>query len=119
MAAGSALDREARGRSTTVYLVDRRLDMLPALLSTNLCSLRGNEDRCAVSVLWEFEQVSGVGWVADPETIWFGRTMINSVWEGSYQVAQAVIDGNTTTGKHAAEARRVFGKLPGGLPAAQ
>ena len=30
---GSALDKEAAQRSTTFYLVDRRFDMLPALLS--------------------------------------------------------------------------------------
>ena len=112
----SGLDREARARSTTVYLVDRRLDMLPALLSTNLCSLRGGEDRCAVSVIWEFEWVEGAGWT--PASTWFGRTLINSVWEGSYQVAQATIDG-VTTGPLAATAKRVFGALPGGLPVAR
>jgi hypothetical protein len=32
-----------RARGTTVYLVDRRLDMLPARLSSNLCSLRSRE----------------------------------------------------------------------------
>jgi len=37
---GSALDLEARQRSTTVYLVDRRMDMLPSMLSEVLCSLR-------------------------------------------------------------------------------
>jgi hypothetical protein len=37
------LDSEAASRCTTVYLVDRRLDMLPALLSEDLCSLRCNQ----------------------------------------------------------------------------
>ena len=32
-------------RSTTVYLADRRYDMLPAVLSSNLCSLLSNVDR--------------------------------------------------------------------------
>ncbi len=41
----TALDLEARERGTTVYLTDRRIDMLPVLLSGNLCSLRGGEDR--------------------------------------------------------------------------
>lgn len=36
---GSNLDKEASERCTTVYLVDRRTDMLPKLLTTNLCSL--------------------------------------------------------------------------------
>ena len=101
----SSLDREGFARSTTCYLVDRRLDMLPALLSTNLCSLRGGEDRCAVSVIWELEK-RDEGWVA--ADTWFGRTLIKSAWEGSYQVAQAIIDGEKD-GKHASEAQRVFG----------
>ena len=40
---GGMLDSEAACRCTTVYLVDRRLDMLPALLSEDLCSLRCNQ----------------------------------------------------------------------------
>ena len=40
---GGMLDSEAASRCTTVYLVDRRLDMLPALLSEDLCSLRGGQ----------------------------------------------------------------------------
>ena len=43
--AGSPLDIEASNRSTSTYLVARRLDMLPSLLTTDLCSLKGNVDR--------------------------------------------------------------------------
>jgi exoribonuclease R len=39
IAAGSDSDRDARARGTTVYLPDRRIDMLPAVYSTDLCSL--------------------------------------------------------------------------------
>lgn len=39
------LDVEARKRSTSVYLADRRYDMLPGLLSGDLCSLWSNVDR--------------------------------------------------------------------------
>ena len=52
---GGHLDSEARARGTTVYLVDRRLDMLPALLSENLCSLHAGVDRLAVSVVWTLD----------------------------------------------------------------
>ena len=38
-------DLEARARSTTVYLADRRYDMLPEILSADLCSLISNVDR--------------------------------------------------------------------------
>ena len=43
--AGSAMDLEAANRSTSTYLVNKRLDMLPGLLTTDLCSLKGNVDR--------------------------------------------------------------------------
>ena len=42
-------------RCTTVYLTDRRIDMLPLLLSSNLCSLRGGVERFAFSCIWEIE----------------------------------------------------------------
>ena len=43
--AGTAIDLEAANRSTSTYLVNKRLDMLPSLLTTDLCSLKGNVDR--------------------------------------------------------------------------
>ncbi len=42
---GSLTDLEARERSTTIYLADRRYDMLPLILSADLCSLLSNVDR--------------------------------------------------------------------------
>jgi DIS3-like exonuclease 1 len=95
---GSALDKEAQARGTTFYLVDRRFDMLPSLLSSgklrptifsrisllnlpnayslrtiDLCSLHGNTDRLAVSVIWTFSP--------DLELVkscWYGRTVIHN-----------------------------------------
>ncbi|KZT57597.1 RNB-domain-containing protein [Calocera cornea HHB12733] len=49
----NAMDSEAAARGTTVYLVDKRIDMLPSLLGTNLCSLRPFVERLAFSVIWE------------------------------------------------------------------
>ncbi|KZO91801.1 RNB-domain-containing protein [Calocera viscosa TUFC12733] len=49
----NAMDTEAAARGTTVYLVDKRIDMLPSLLGTNLCSLRPYVERLAFSVIWE------------------------------------------------------------------
>jgi exoribonuclease R len=52
----SLLDIEARTRATTIYLADRRLDMIPPVLSEQLCSLRGQVDRLAVSVFWTLDK---------------------------------------------------------------
>ena len=43
--AGSLTDLEAQSRSTTVYLADRRHDMIPTILSADLCSLLSEVDR--------------------------------------------------------------------------
>lgn len=46
----SLIDRAARERATSTYLVDRVIPMLPEELSCDLCSLRPNEDRLAMTV---------------------------------------------------------------------
>ena len=55
----SLLDVEARARGTTTYLVDRRIDMLPELLSADLASLVRGKERLAMFCAFEL----------DPETL--------------------------------------------------
>lgn len=50
---GSHMDKEARKRGNTIYLVDRRIDMLPRELGEDMCSINCNVERYAFSVLWE------------------------------------------------------------------
>lgn len=53
--AGTEIDKEAARRCTTVYLVDKRTDMLPGLLTESLCSIVGGVERLAFSVIWELD----------------------------------------------------------------
>lgn len=53
VASHSSLDIEARKRSTSVYLVDRVIPMLPEELSCELCSLKPEVDRFAFSVFMD------------------------------------------------------------------
>lgn len=101
VAHNSPLDLEAQKRGTTFYLVDRRFDMLPSLLSSgkgkllviidygdwgltscllDLCSLHGEVDRLAVSVIWTLSK--------DLETVksvWYGRTVIHNCQGENYK----------------------------------
>lgn len=82
------LDREARERATSVYLVDRTIPMLPEILSNDLCSLNPGEDKFAFSALFTM----GADGTVHKE--WFGRTVIHSKKRFSYEEAQDVLDDN-------------------------
>ena len=84
---GSPLDREAAARATTVYLVDRRIDMLPGLLGTNLCSLRGGETRLSFSVTWRMRLSDAT--ILETS---FTKSVIKSRAAMTYDVAQALLD---------------------------
>ena len=83
----TAMDKEAANRSTTVYLTDRRIDMLPVLLSSNLCSLRGGEERLAFSCVWEIEPDT-----ANIVKTKFAKSIIRSKKAMTYEEAQNKID---------------------------
>ena len=82
----SLLEKEARQRATSVYLVDRVVPMLPERLSNHICSLNPNEDKLTYSAVFEINEKSEV------LSEWFGRSIINSDKQFSYKEAQKVID---------------------------
>ena len=53
---GTPIEREALLRGTSVYFPDRAVPMLPVELSTDICSLRPQEDRLVLSALLEIDQ---------------------------------------------------------------
>ncbi|CAI7665325.1 unnamed protein product [Penicillium pancosmium] len=87
----NAMDLEASVRGTTVYLVDKRIDMLPHLLGTDLCSLKPYVERYAFSVLWE---VTPNAEIVKSD---FTKSVIRSREAFSYERAQLRIDDPSQT----------------------
>ncbi|CCE61314.1 hypothetical protein TPHA_0A02320 [Tetrapisispora phaffii CBS 4417] len=88
---GTALDAEGASRGTSVYLVDKRIDMLPMLLGTDLCSLKPYVDRFAFSVIWELDDN------AEIIDVKFTKSVIRSREAFSYEQAQLRIDDKNQT----------------------
>lgn len=82
----NAMDAEASARGTTVYLVDKRIDMLPMLLGTDLCSLKPYVERFSFSTIWEISPN------ADVISTTFTKSVIRSREAFSYEQAQKRID---------------------------
>lgn len=89
MPEGSALDKEASVRATSVYLVDRTIPMLPEVLSNDLCSLMPDVDRLTFGAVFTFSPAG------DLIGEWFGRTIIHSDKRFSYEEAQEILDLGT------------------------
>jgi protein SSD1 len=66
----TALDRDAKKRATSVYLVQRAVPMLPPTLCEELCSLVPGQDRLAFSVIFTVTKEARI------TNKWFGKTII-------------------------------------------
>ncbi|XP_007900590.1 DIS3-like exonuclease 2 isoform X3 [Callorhinchus milii] len=83
---GTPLDDIASMRATSVYLVQKVVPMLPRLLCENLCSLNPMQDKLTFSVIWTLTPEGKI------LKEWFGRTIIRSCVNLSYEHAQSIIE---------------------------
>jgi ribonuclease R len=82
---GSAIDREAYSRGTSVYFPGRVIPMLPEKLSNNLCSLVPDEDRFTVSAILDFDRSGSL------LTKRFCRSIIRSRQRFTYTTVQKIL----------------------------
>jgi len=99
---GTAIDKEAYVRGTSIYLVDRVIPMLPERLSNQLCSLQPDKDRLCFSAVFEIDKNACI------LNEWFGKTIIHSNRRFNYDEVQEIIESGK--GDHAEEIL-VFNKL--------
>lgn len=85
---GSALDQDARGRSTSVYFPERAFHMLPRALSENLCSLRPNEPRFAMTAKIKLDRT---GTIVSTELF---ESLIESRRRATYEEIQSEYEAN-------------------------
>ena len=82
----SLLDLESFKRSTSVYLVDRVVPMLPEILSNDICSLKPNVDRLSFSVITEIDSNYNI------VSYKIKKTIIHSDKRFTYKDSQKIID---------------------------
>ena len=91
---GSAIDREALKRGTSVYLADRVIPMLPERLSNGICSLNQGEERLTLSCLMDIDEK---GNVVDHK---IAETIIRVDRRMSYNQVRCILeDGDTETSR--------------------
>ena len=98
---GSAIDREAYRRSTSVYLCDRVVPMLPEELCNGVCSLVPDEDRLAFSVFLTFDKNGEVVKRS------FSKSVIRSKARFTYEQVMAVIRGKSDARIASREAKTI------------
>ncbi|MGV3050984.1 ribonuclease R [Streptococcus hyovaginalis] len=85
---GSALNREAVTRGTSVYVTDRVVPMLPERLSNGICSLNPNVDRLTQSAIME---INPQGKVVDYQIC---QSVINTTYRMTYSDVNEMLAGN-------------------------
>ncbi|EHJ52218.1 ribonuclease R [Streptococcus macacae] len=85
---GSALDREALARGTSVYVTDRVVPMLPERLSNGICSLNPNLERLTQSAIMEIDKQGRVLHYQ------IRQTVIKTAFRMTYNDVNAIIAGD-------------------------
>jgi ribonuclease R len=88
---GTDLDLEARLRGTSVYFPDRAIPMLPHELSTDICSLKPNEDRLVLSCLMRLSEDARM------ESFEIVEGVIRSAARMTYTEVHAILEGEEET----------------------
>ena len=83
---GSIIDKEALKRSTSVYLVDRTVPMLPEHLCNYICSLRPDEEKLTYSVIFKMNEK------AEVKDWHLAHTVIKSNRRFTYEEVQKVLE---------------------------
>ena len=91
------LDLEARLRGTSVYFPDRAIPMLPHELSTDICSLRPNEDRLVLSCLMRLTEEARM------ESYEIVEGVIRSAARMTYTEVHQILEGDAATRERYAE----------------
>lgn len=86
---GSPIDRGARERGTSVYLVDRAIHMLPEELAGDLCSLKPDTDRLAMACIMDLDEKGTV------KKYRIEPVVMRSRKRYTYTQVQQVLDGET------------------------
>lgn len=89
--ANSLVDREAKKRSTAVYLVDRLVNLLPPRVSAELCSLLPGQERLTASVVFRANPDSG----AVDDDVWIGKGIVKSSGSLGCEEVDSVINGQS------------------------
>lgn len=84
---GSDVDKIAAKNCNTIYLVHKRTDMLPKVLTENLCSLVGGKERLAFSVLWEMDKDT-----LEIKRVKYGKSVIRSRAALTYEKANTIMN---------------------------
>lgn len=102
---GTAIDKEAFYRGTSIYYADQVVPMLPRELSNGICSLNPNVDRLAFSCLMDVSKDGKIN------SFRFEKTVIRSRVKGVYSEVNRIIDG-TADEQIKEKYARVIDKIP-------